>query len=47
LLLFRRLLPKGLADITSGNLERRDDEAHDLKRFVQAVKENPWPSMWC
>jgi hypothetical protein len=47
IVVFRRLLPKGLADIASGNLDRRDDEVDDLKRFVQAVKENPWPSMWC
>lgn len=36
-----------LVDIEGGHLDRQDDEVDDLKRFVQAVKENPWSSMWC
>ncbi|WP_211787787.1 hypothetical protein [Prauserella muralis] len=35
-----------LVDITGGDLARREDEVEALKRFVQAVKEYPWSSMW-
>ncbi|MFE6510293.1 hypothetical protein ACFVBP_21685 [Nocardioides sp. NPDC057764] len=29
-----------------GGLDRREDEVHQLKLFVQAVKENDWSSHW-